>query len=341
MELLKQVDPNQWEQIPELANIYKALPKSLRCSTIKNNTQYRKKNPSQAQSGHTFAYISYNYPSNTKFIVIDLDYDNALFAYSDIGIPPPTAIARNPANGHCHYIYLLKTGIYYQKASQKQIFYALAVEQALVRTLNGDRGFTGGLAKNVLSAAHEVFITGSGAYDLEDLANYLDLKKINHSDASAGNDDTYGRNTSAFDTVRHRAYPIAKKYSYEALYREVLSMCMDVNSSFPDPLNGLEVAGIAKSITRFCKKNLFTGIYHKRFIERQAKKGKNGGTKSKRLPVATSETTTRPWEELGISRSTYYKNKKSEKSETKRECLSTPWRSMGISRATYYRRLKV
>lgn len=341
MKRLKQVDPTDWEQIPELDTIFKALPKSLRCSTKKNNTEYRKKDPSHAQSGHTFAYISYNYPSNTKFIVIDLDYNNAVFAYSKIGIPPPTAIARNPKNGHCHYIYLLKTGIYYQKASQQQIFYALAVEQALVRALNGDRGFTGGLAKNVLSSDHDVFITGAGAYNLGDLASYLDLEKINYSDASAGNDDAYGRNTTTFDTVRHRAYPLANKYSYEALYREVLSMCMDVNSSFPNQLNGLEVAGIAKSITRFCKGNLFTGIYHKRFKERQAKKGRNGGKVSKRKPEPTSERSTAPWTKLGISRSTYYKNKRNETIETKQESLSKPWKVMGISRATYYRRLKV
>ncbi|MGP5495512.1 replication initiation protein [Psychrobacter celer] len=341
MELLKQVNPDSWEQIPELATIYEALPNTLRCSTIKNNTQYRKKNPSNAQSGHTFAYISYNYPSNTKFIVIDLDYDNALFAYSDIGIPPPTAIARNPANGHCHYIYLLKTAIFYQTAKQQQIFFALAVEQALVRTLNGDRGFTGGLAKNVLSSAHEVFITGSGAYDLHALGDYLDLEKIDYSDASAGNDDVYGRNTSTFDTVRHRAYPLANKYSYDELYKEVLSMCMDVNSSFPDSLGALEVAGIAKSITRFCKGKLFTGIYHERFKERQAKKGSKGGKKSKRKPLSKSERTTKPWEELGISRSTYYRNKKRETNETKTKNSKEPWKLMGVSRSTYYRRLKM
>ena len=340
MELLKQVNPDNWKQNPELSTIYNALPNTLRCSTIKNNTQYRKKNPVNAQSGHTFAYISYNYPSNTKFIVIDLDYDNAVFAYSDIGIPPPTAIARNPQNGHCHYIYLLKKNIFYQTAKQQEIFFALAVEQALVRVLDGDRGFTGGLAKNVLSNAHEVFVTGVGEYDLHDLADYLDLEKIDHSDASAGNDDVYGRNSSTFDTVRHRAYRIAKKYTSDALYREVLNMCMDVNSSFSDPLGALEVAGIAKSITKFCKGKLFTGIYHERFKERQAKKGSKGGKKSKRKPVPTSERTTRPWEKLGISRSTYYKNKKCETNETKIENDKMPWKLMGISRSTYYRRLK-
>lgn len=340
MERLRRVDPDNWGQTPELVAIYDALPNSLRCSTIKNNTQYRKKSLTNSQSGHTFAYVSYNYPSNTKFMVIDLDYDHAVFAYSDTGIPPPTAIARNPKNGHCHYIYLLKRGIYYQTAEQQEIFFALAVEQALVRVLGGDRGFTGGLAKNVLSSAHDVFITGAGEYELHDLAEYLDLEKINHGDASAGNDDAYGRNTTTFDTVRHRAYPLATKYSYDALYKEVLSMCIDVNSSFPDPLGALEVAGIAKSITNFCKGKLFTGIYHERFKKRQAKKGAIGGTKSKRPPVATSARSTEPWTELGISRSTYYKNKKSETSETKRESLSTPWESMGISRATYYRRLK-
>lgn len=313
MQHLQQVNTEQWQQIPQLTEIYNALPNSLRCSTKKNNTQYRQKNPNQAQSGHTFAYISYNYPSNTKFIVIDLDYDNALFAYYDNDLPPPTAIARNPVNGHCHYIYLLNKSIYYQTASQQQIFYALAVEQALVRALKGDRGFTGGLAKNVLNSAHDVFITGAGGYELHELSDYLDLKKIQLRDGSAGNDDEYGRNTTTFDTVRHRAYKIADKHDYNALYREVLAMCQEVNSSFSDSLNGLEVAGIAKSITRFCKSKLFTGVYHKRFIERQAEKGAKGGKVSKRKPVLTSDATIKPWVAIGISKATYYRRKKQRK----------------------------
>jgi hypothetical protein len=43
--------------------------------------------------------------------------------------------------------------------------------------------------------------------------------------------------------------------------------------------------------------------------EIQAAKGAKGGKVSKRKPVATSERTTKPWLELGISQSTYYRRK--------------------------------
>ena len=37
-------------------------------------------------------------------------------------------------------------------------------------------------------------------------------------------------------------------------------------------------------------------------------RGKKGGAKSKRKPVATSAETLKPWLELGISRRTYYRD---------------------------------
>ena len=62
------------------------------------------------------------------------------------------------------------------------------------------------------------------------------------------------------------------------------------------------------------QKSIATWVWQ-RFSEQglkqwHAEKGRKGGQKSKRKPVATSEATTQPWKKLGISQSTYYRRKK-------------------------------
>lgn len=92
MEYLKQVNPDEWEQTPPLVELYNILPKTLRCSPHKNNTDFRRKTPHQATKN---AYIGYNTPNVTSVIVIDLDYKDSKFAYSDLGLPRPQFITEN------------------------------------------------------------------------------------------------------------------------------------------------------------------------------------------------------------------------------------------------------
>ena len=70
---------------------------------------------------------------------------------------------------------------------------------------------------------------------------------------------------------------------------------------------------ILPSITRYCKSSRFQAhrnAYNARFSTLQAKRGSKGGKVSKRPPEANSEATLKPWEDLGISRATYYTRKK-------------------------------
>ena len=69
-----------------------------------------------------------------------------------------------------------------------------------------------------------------------------------------------------------------------------------------------EIRGIAKSISRYCWKK--DAYHYQEFIQRQAYKGVLGGKKSKRGAKADSERSMKPWEEMGISRAWYYKQKK-------------------------------
>ena len=82
---------------------------------------------------------------------------------------------------------------------------------------------------------------------------------------------------------------------------------------FFEPLPYSEVKATAKSIAKFCWKQ--DGYHYNEFITRQSIKGAKGGKVSKRKAVVTSEQSLKPWEDLGISRATYYR-RKSKNSET-------------------------
>ena len=302
MEYLKQIDSQEWEQIPALAQLYEDLPKTLRCSPHKHNTDFRRKTPQQATQN---AYIGYNTPKVTTFIVIDLDYDGSIFAYHDNGIPRPQFVLKNPSNGHCQYLYRLKDPVSFHKNSrQAPIDLLNAIEYALNEVLGGDMAFTGYLAKNALNTAHEVYYTGAEPYSLHDLANYLDLPT--HKPKQADNDEFYGRNDAIFNAVRKLAYKIAYQCTYTQIYEQCLQWCEQFNAQYSPQLPYNELKSISKSIAGYCTSEK----YRRSLSELQARKGAKGGKISKRKPVPTSEATTQPWTKLGISRATYYRQKK-------------------------------
>ena len=76
---------------------------------------------------------------------------------------------------------------------------------------------------------------------------------------------------------------------------------------FLEPLPYSEIKATAKSIAKYCWKR--DAYHYSEFIYRQALKGSKGGKISKRKAVPTSEQSLKPWEELGISRATYYRSK--------------------------------
>jgi hypothetical protein len=305
MECIKRVDTQQWEEIPLLAELYHNLPTTLRCSMVKNSTLFRKK----TDRANSYAYIGYNPPNVTRYIVLDLDYDNALSAYEDHNAPLPQFIIKNPVNGHCHYIYQLKDPVtFYGKSKSAPIRLLTATEQALTALLEADKGFTGYLAKNALSRHHETYITGVKPYTLNDLSRNLDLERIENLNEPI-NDHTYGRNSGTFNAVRKPAYKIAWNLNYTQLYKECLALAEAHNARYDKPMSYNEVKGIAKSIAGYCK----SPAYMRSLSEIQAAKGAKGGKISKRKPVATSERTVKPWLKLGISRATYYNRKKKNK----------------------------
>ena len=254
MEYLQQIDPTQWEQIPPLVQLYQDLPKTLRCSTHKHNTDFRRKTKQQATQN---AYVGYNTPKVTSFIVIDLDYDGSIFAYYDNSQPRPQFIIKNPKNGHCQYLYRLKDPVtFFEQSRPEPIAFLNAVEHALTVALGGDLAFTGYLAKNALNGSHDVYYTGAEPYSLHDLARNLDLSTppTKPTPTTAGNDAYYSRNCYIFNAVKDRAYPLADTHNYTQIYDQCLHWCEQENVRFSPQLPYNELKSISKSIAGYCVK---------------------------------------------------------------------------------------
>lgn len=259
-------------------------------------------------------YIQHNPPCLITSLVFDIDRSDAYFAWSDADLPTPTWIAKNPKNCHAHIGYMLAMPVCTtHRARQNVIEYLAKIEQAYSLALGADRGYSGLITKNPCHTAWENHIFDVEPYELNYLADFVELTELKTDLKEVSG---LGRNCMMFDTVRFWAYKAIREHrgsTFDIWLGKVLEQCQNANGAFIEPLPYSEVKATAKSIARYCWKK--DGYHYQEFIDRQSRKGAMGGKKSKRLPVDGSEASTKPWEELGISRAWYYRLKKSGKIE--------------------------
>ena len=259
-------------------------------------------------------YIQHNPPCLITSLVFDIDRSDAYFAWSDVNLPEPTWIAKNPKNCHAHIGYMLAMPVCTtHRARQNVIEYLAKIEQAYSLALGADRGYSGLITKNPCHTAWENHIFDVEPYELNYLSDFVELQELKTDLKEVSG---LGRNCAMFDTVRFWAYKAIREHrgsTFDIWLGKVLEQCQNANGAFIEPLPYSEVKATAKSIARYCWKK--DGYHYQEFIDRQSRKGAMGGKKSKRLPVDGSEASTKPWEELGISRAWYYRLKKSGKIE--------------------------
>lgn len=263
MYLLKQIQ--DFENCEQIQALFSDLPKKPYCTDFKGFCEPRTK-----KHAIKHAYIQPNHPAVAQWLVFDLDYEQALFAYYDNNAPRPQLIIKNPKNGHAHYCYKLseKVGLW-GKSSAKVIEYLEAVYGALQRKLGADTSYAGNLIKNPAHKNWLTYITGAKkSYSLGELAEWLDLTEPKKVEPINDEKFYFGRNHEVFERTRHQAYPIANKYDYDRLYREILAIATAENAKFYNPMHPKELHHIAKSITRFCKSPRF-GVYSVKFREKQ------------------------------------------------------------------------
>ena len=303
------------EQIPEFrSNFYQDLPKKPYCSYGKGTKTYIRSKKHAIQ----YPLIQVNHVHTVQYLIFDIDAPDAYLHFFDANLPTPTWIAKNKKNGHCHVCYELKTPVCKTaNAKLEPLRYLASIEYTYAKKLGADLRYSGLLTKNPVDRDWEVTLLNPRPFELGELADYVDLEtKPKKTENEKNEVSGLGRNCMMFDVVRKWAYKAIRaclKGGYDSWYQKVLNMSLSANSAFLDPLPYSEVKATAKSIARYCWKK--DGYHYQEFIDRQSRKGAMGGKKSKRLPVDGSEASTKPWEELGISRAWYYRLKKSGKIE--------------------------
>lgn len=244
--------------------------------------------------------IQPNSPDKVSWLIFDVDKAGGAFAWQDAGLPAPTISISNPENGRAHLYYGLKAPVCRSAAARSDpLRYLAAVEVAYADELGADLGYVGLLAKNPLHP-HWRTMWHPRLYELEELAEYVDLKKRRPGVPDVAG---LGRNCTLFERLREWAYLAVLEHKrngssedqWHALVREQAERL----NVFGMPLTNSEVKCIAKSVARWTWREFSLD----RFSEIQRARGKLGGR---------PRTTTKdgePWVPLGVSRATYYRRR--------------------------------
>lgn len=186
--------------------------------------------------------------SYRSYIVVDIDDCPSAFRWEERHLPPPSIVAVNPANGHCHYYYRLNTPVCFTKGGRKhpQDFYN-AVQARLTALLGGDPQYAGAMAKNPLSSAWKV-LTFPRSYDLADFSEWFDIGKNGQPEALQ---PIGSRNIALFDSLRKWAHKEYRNCSSADALIAAVKQCADaLNETLARPLPASEVKATARSVGR-------------------------------------------------------------------------------------------
>jgi hypothetical protein len=209
-------------------------------------------------------YVQQNSPFDLYWLVYDVDRPTSHFDWDEIPCtPPPNITVMNPDNGHSHLFYGLEVPVLKcidnPKVHAKPLRYAAAIDIALALKLDADPGYTGLICKNPLHNHWTVHVWQTHLYDLNWLADYLDLgpyKDGRRRLPPIG----LGRNCTLFDLSRRWSYVQIRKtgvYAHENYFVDaVTDYAAKKNNDFPVPLPSSEIRSIGRSVGRWTWRNM-------------------------------------------------------------------------------------
>lgn len=213
----------------------------------------------------TKCYIQANPPHLRVWSLYDIDRPGGGLAWEDANLPPPSWVTVNKANGHAHLAYGLTAPVLTSsmEARQAPLRYLNAVEAAFRAKLGGDDGFSGLITKN---PAHPLWWTLRGpqiAYELGELAEWVDLEKFKARQGVKVAEVGLGRNVTVFDFVRLWAYKKVRDYKhvrggFVLWQKAVYDRCLARNADFTRPMDHREAYHIARSVAKWTW-NQYTG----------------------------------------------------------------------------------
>lgn len=290
----------------------------------------------------TYKHIQMNPPNAVFWIVIDIDapvisdpISEQMKAILDGDVPLPNYLSVNPDNGHAHaYIALARPVAKGDHASIKALWYAAAIEAALIKAFGADPCYAGVIAKNPIHQAWRRIDLRREPYTLHELEDYLDLqgpdKSAQRAEALAEN-SSIARNCQLFDRLRFHAYQHVRMYKSDSSYdvwKRYLGAKADQYNDFKPALPANEVKHLVTSVAKWTWTKYSGKLSDKQWSALQAHRGAKGGRISAKVRADKAE-------QAGSSLS-----EQMAKLSSKGISESEPWVADGISRRTWYRRQK-
>lgn len=239
---------------------FERSPSHLFCCDEFDHGVYRKKKAVALATRH----IQIDKAGYCSVILLDVDRHGAANAAVDAGLPPPSWICINPANGHAHIAYVLEDPVRRTSADDRPARFFRAVRQGMVRMLCADPNYNGRLTKNPLSPAWITTVVNK-TYSLTELAEYIPDYLLNipaKNPVSLSREEALvpvGRNVGLFDTLRQAHYPVwSRMISMPASQSvaKLLESAKRMNGERGDgaSLPEQEVMNICRSIDRFLRR---------------------------------------------------------------------------------------
>ena len=205
-----------------------------------------------------FKHIQHNQPKMVHWLVLDID---KYYFYEDFfNLPMPNVVAYNKYGedhdcAHSHLFFALQHPVCRSDAARtKPLKYLAAIEHGLKTAFESDLNYSGLISKNFLHEDYRVQFLNPDLWELGEFKEWIDIpRKIPSQSESSG----LGRNCDIFDRTRKIAYSEFHKYQNQSGFEKaVLGWCEEANSDYQEPLTINELKCIARSISKFCFKNM-------------------------------------------------------------------------------------
>lgn len=230
-------------------------------------------------------YIQANPPHLRVWSIYDVDRPAAALAWEDANLPPPAwaAVDRQSTRGHLVWGLTAPVLVDSPDLRQQPLRYLCAVEAAFRAKMDADSGYSGLMTKNPAHGLWRVLRGPRMAYELGELAEWVDLPK--HLPKRKPEEIGVGRNVTIFDWLRHYAYRQIRHYKGDVknfvLWQSHLNgKALERNGDLLVPLEGNEVWHIAKSVSKWTWRNFDLAASDARFSALQAHRGRAGGVAS-------------------------------------------------------------
>lgn len=258
------------ETCPALATVFWRAPTYTLCTNDFIHGVYKRAKPIATSHRH----ISLQHPDNRQVLLFDIDHQDCVDRWKQVGLPVPTWISLNPDNGRGHYGYALSSPVIgFETRESKTTKWLKAIQLSMQTALSSDPHYSQRLTKNPL---HPYWITYAFdvLYSLEELTEYFPRGLLTARNQSFDHLFHEGRNSGLFFELRmsmmkqwDRIAKLPQPTAIALVESEAFQISARANPN--NPLSSTEVRQISRSVCRWLQQSYSPSKFAKKFSNKQ------------------------------------------------------------------------